>query len=150
MFILKIQAVLFDIINTSENNGKENLMKKINYAEMAQEIYEWCKARELWEDTCIYFDFKAWATWSKWKDEQGKEIADGLYEYDKKLCTDYFEYGNPHTLSMSFEGSLYYVFNYYWEDKLYSKWHDEFYNLIGKYGCYFELGHAWNLSVVED
>lgn len=123
---------------------------KINYKNMAEDIYSFCIERELWDDCCIYFDFKAWASWDEWNGESGKEIADGLYEYEKKLCTDCFEYGNPHTLSMSFEGNLYGVFNYYWEDKLLSKWHDEFYNLIDRYGAFYELGHSWNLTIVED
>jgi len=124
--------------------------KKINYEAMAKEVYEWCKARELWGDSCIYFNLKAWATWDEWNGEKGKKIADNLYEYENKLCTDYFEYGNPLTLSMSFEGNLYGVFNYFWENSLLSKWHDEFYNLIEKYDCYFELGNSWNLTIVED
>lgn len=125
-------------------------MGKIDYAKMAKEIYEWCKDRGLWDDCCIYFDFKAWATWGEWSGEKGKKIADGLYEYENKLCTDYFEYGNPHTLSMSFEGNLYEVFNYYWENMTLFEWHEQFYQMINDYGVYYELGNSWNLTVVEN
>ena len=126
------------------------MAKKINYEAMAKEIYEWCKARELWGDCCIYFNLKALASWKEWSGEKGVEIADGLYEYDRKDPREYFEWGNPFTLSMSFEGNLYGVFNYYWEDAILSKWHDEFYQMIEKYDCFFELGNSWNLTIVED
>lgn len=52
---------------------------------------------------------------------------------------DYFEYvREPNILSMSFEGTLYDILNN----------HDMFVlqDLFSKYGLYYELGNAWNLS----
>ena len=130
------------------------MVKNVNYKAMAKEIYEWCVERGVWTDCVIYFDGKAWTNSKSWGyrgEEFGSKINDNLYEYDGKNPCVYFEYGNPDTLSMAFDGSeMYYVMNCYWEDGIYAGWHDEFYNLIRKYGCYFELGHAWNLTVVED
>ena len=48
---------------------------------------------------------------------------------------------------MSFEGPLYDVLNAYvpgWVKK-----EDEFRKLFEKYGFYYELGNAWNLSAYE-
>ena len=52
---------------------------------------------------------------------------------------DYLQYvREPNILSMSFEGPLYQILNC----------HDMFalQNLFSKYGLYYELGDAWNLS----
>ena len=124
--------------------------KKIDYKEMAQDVYEWCVKHESWEDACIYFDGKAWATWKEWSGEYGKKIADGLYEYDGKNPCDYFEYGNPNTLSMSFEGTLYQILNAYWEWDFMVEWYEDFMNLFNKYNGYIEFGHSWNFTFVED
>lgn len=141
----------FAILYLSDKlNGKENLMAKTNYNAMAKEIYNWCVAHEAWDDACIYFNGKAWATWSDWHGVQGKKIAEGLYEYEDKNPCDYFEFGNPNTLSMSFEGTMYSIMNYYWEYDFMVKWFDEFHELFDKYNGYIEMGHAWNFTFVED
>ena len=114
---------------------------------LAIDIYKWCKENSLWGDNCIYFDGKAWASWPDWKGENGKKIDENLYEYENKNPKDYFEYANPKTLSMSFEGPLYRMLNAYilgWVAL-----EDEFSKLFKKYGYYYELGHAWNLSAYE-
>ena len=126
------------------------MAKKINYENMARDIYEWCVAHEAWDDCIIYFNGKAWATLSEWSGEYGKKIAENLYEYENKNPKDYFEYGNPDTLSMSFEGMLYQIVNAYWEWDFMVEWYDEFNSLFDKYNGYIEFGHAWNFSFVED
>lgn len=111
---------------------------------LAKEIYLYCRQNHLWGDNIIYFDGKAWSSYDEWSGVQGKEIAPELYEYENRNPRDYFEYCNPDTLSMSFEGSLYDVLNYGFgttEEKLQE--------IFGKYGLYFELGNAWNLSAYE-
>lgn len=70
-----------------------------------------------------------------------------MYEYDDKNPCDYFEYGNPDTLSMSFEGNLYYVMNGYTSHSC--KLEEKFSKLFEKYGLFYELGHAWNLSAYD-
>lgn len=115
-----------------------------NKESLAKDIYKWCKRRGLWGDNIIYFDGKAWAAWPDWHDEVGKKIDDDLYEYEDKNPLDYFEYANPNTLSMSFEGPLYEVLNacvHGWVKK-----ESEFSKLFEKYGYYYEMGNAWNLA----
>lgn len=117
------------------------------FENLAMEIYNWCYANELWEDSAIYFNGKAIASWNTWSGVEGKKIAEGLYEYEDKNPLDYFEYANPYTLSMSFEGPLYMILNAYSEDWCWTE--QQFINIFTKHGFYYEMGHAWNLSVYE-
>lgn len=117
------------------------------YKLLAIDIYEWCKKHDLWGDNTIYFDGKAWSNSREWAGVKGKEIAEDLYEYDDKNPKNYFEYGNPDTLSMSFEGSLNYVLNGYTERAW--KLEEEFNKLFKKYGLYYEMGYSWSLSAYE-
>ena len=115
---------------------------------LAKDIYDWCIENELWGDNCIYFNGKAWASWADWHGEVGRKINDRLYEYDNKNPVVYFEYANPNTLSMSFEGVLNYVLNGYTAgcDKLIN----QFNKLFEKYGLWWEQGFAWTLSAYDD
>ena len=42
---------------------------------------------------------------------------------------------------------MYRVVNYHWERPEMNKLYNEFMDLVGGYGYYFELGNAWNLSL---
>jgi hypothetical protein len=120
---------------------------KNNMELLAKDIYDWCVQHELWGDNIIYFNDKAWSSSSTWGGVKGKKIDEDLYEYKNKNPLDYFEYANPKTLSMSFEGSLNYVLNGYiigW-----TKLEAEFLKLFEKYNLYYEMGHSWNLSAYE-
>lgn len=108
---------------------------------LAKDIYKWCMKKNLWDDNCIYFDGKAWASWSEWHGEKGKGIGDRLYEYENKNPRDYFP-GGGSVLSMSFEGSLNHVLNAYVPG--WTKLENEFYKLFDKYGLVFELYNSWN------
>lgn len=115
---------------------------------LAKDIYNWCVKKNLWSDCCIYFNGKAWASWDNWHEENGKQIGDRLYEFKNRNPKEYFEFANPNTLSMSFEGPLYHVLNAYVPGWI--KLEKEFSKLFEKYGVYWEMGHAWNLSVFEN
>ena len=114
---------------------------------LARDIYNWCIKYDLWGDNCIYFNGKAWASWDEWHGEEGKKIGKDLFEYEDRNPRDYFEYANPDTLSMSFEGSLNLVLNGYVSG--WTKLEEEFRELFNKYNMYYEMGHAWNLSAYE-
>lgn len=119
-------------------------MKTFDYEPLAKDIYHWCMKHDLWGDNIIYFNGKAWSSSSTWGGVKGKEINKRLYEYENKNPKDYFEYANPDTLSMSFEGPLYNVLNAYvlgW-----TRLEREFSNIFKKHYCYYELGYAWSLS----
>ena len=117
------------------------------YKLLSIDIYEWCKKHDLWGDNTIYFDGKAWSHSKTWRGEEGKKIAEDLYEYEDRNPKDYFEYANPKTLSMSFEGSLNYVLNGYTHGWI--KLEEQFGKLFEKYGLYYEFGHSWNLSAYK-
>ncbi len=106
--------------------------------EIATKIESWLKKNKLTGMVRIYFNNKCWC----WYDGRKKVIED-------IKATEYFEYGNDDTISMSFEGELYEVLNYHCDDKRWERLEDEFTTLLNSYGYYFELGNAWNLSVYK-
>lgn len=114
---------------------------------LALHIYDWCKAKHLWGDNCIYYNGKALASWSEWEGEAGHKVNDDLYLYENKDPLRYIEYANPNTITMSFEGPLYHVLNGYVRGGY--KLEEQLQELFKKYGYYFEYGHAWNLSAYE-
>lgn len=111
-----------------------------NIEDLADKIYQLFKKNDLWSDTFIYFNGK----------RIGNKSPDGHYHYDGSVFVEedmdpkkYFEFVNPeHILSMSFEGPVYHMFNY-GEYKSVKKKFDA---LLTKFGLYYELGDAWNLS----
>lgn len=113
--------------------------------ELATEIFEWLVKNELWVDVCIYFNGKRWSTHNRETDEyyynQHKYYED---EADPKKYFDYVR-EPENILSMSFEGPLYYVLNGYEGGHL----EEEFMKIFEKYGLYWELGNAWNLTACE-
>lgn len=117
---------------------------------LAKDIYEWCVENAAWNDCCIYISGDAYSTWKNWEDEAGERLAENLYKYECRNPLRYFEYANPETLSMSFEGELYRILNVHWESDVRSEKYKEFNNLFKKYNCRYEQGHAWNLSVYLD
>ena len=114
---------------------------------LAREIYDWCKAKDLWGDNIIYFNGKAWSAHDIWTGEKGKQIAEDLYEYENKNPLDYFEYANPKTLSMSFEGPLNHVLNGYVPN--WSELESEFLALFEKHDLYYEMGYHWSLAAYK-
>lgn len=111
--------------------------------QLATEVFNWLVDNEMWVDTAIYFNGKCWSTSNQGCTEfcynQRKYFE---YEADPR---NHFEYvREPNILSMSFEGDLYDVLNDGW-----GKLEEEFRNIFEKYGLYFELGNAWNLSCYE-
>lgn len=122
-------------------------MSESKLESLAIDIYKWGMSNFLWDDCIIYFDDKAWSSNPSWSGESGKKIDTELYEYEDRNPLNYFEYANPDTLSMSFEGMLYEVLNGYCDGWM--QFEEEFQNLFEKYGYYYEMGNAWNLSAYE-
>ena len=114
--------------------------------QLATDIFNWLNDKELWIDVSIYFNGKRWST-------NNRDLTEFCYNErryfeDEADPKDYFEYvREPNILSMTFEGSLYEVLNAYaigW-----AKLAEEFKQIFKKYGLYYELGHAWNLTCYE-
>ena len=112
---------------------------------MAYEIREFLIKHNLWQDVRIYFNGKALAT-DDGNGNYGYNDPDKLFVLEDKDPRQYFEYVGNY-LSMSFEGPLYDVLNCYAPVNYCNAITEEFNKLIGKYGLYYEMGHAWNLSL---
>lgn len=113
---------------------------------LATDIFQWLVKKEMWFDVYIYFNGKCWAT-------SNEKCTSFCYNENKHFefksnPRDYFEYvGNPHILSMSFEGPLYALLNGYHPEC--ANLYNEFNALFSKYGLSYELGDAWNLTAFE-
>lgn len=114
--------------------------------QLATEIFNWLVEREMWVDICIYFNGKCWSTSNKDNTEFCYNEK-RYFEYEAEP-TDYFEYvREPNILSMSFEGILYDVLNGYVHGWV--SLEEKFRKIFDKYGVYYELGNAWNLSCFD-
>ena len=115
-------------------------LTKTNIEELAMEIATFLEKNGIADSVSIYFNNKVMRNKGKYDDD---------YNYISKWETtedidphDYFEYAAyDHIISMSFEGGLYDVLNY-----SFGKKEEQFREIFEKYGLYFELGNAWNLS----
>ena len=122
------------------------VLTKKQREELATEIFNWLVDHELWIDTHIYFNGKRWGTSNK--DNTDFCYNERRYFEEEAEPKDYFEYvREPNILSMSFEGALYDVLNGYVYGWV--KLEEEFSKILEKYGLFYELGNAWNLSCYE-
>lgn len=113
------------MINNKERNEK-----------LANEIKDWLVQNGFVIDNRIYFNGKCFDSIGNGHNDDGYRIIEDIKP------SDYFEYANDDTVSMSFEGELYDLINYEGGKLL-----NEFNEVFSRNNCYFELGHAWNLSV---
>lgn len=115
--------------------------------QMAKEIRQFLLDNEMWIDTTIYFNGKAFSTWDGCKrfayNDPDNLIV--LENADPKKITCFA----GTILTMTFEGPLYHCIHGYGE---YSREFEKritngLYSIFEKYGCYPELGEAWNLTL---
>ena len=106
--------------------------------EIARKIEAWMKKNKLQTDSRIYFNGNAW----NYNSSGVKSIVEDV------KATDFFEYGNNDTISMSFEGGMYGVMNAYDLPRC-NELRDEFEDMLSAFGYYAELGNAWNLALYE-
>lgn len=118
---------------------------------LAQEIYEWLVAHDMWSCVNTYFNGIVWSAHPE------NDLVESRYDKQKFVHKadprDYFDYvRNPHILSMSFDGELYELLNYGpW--LLVDKFEKVFWAHsvvdpnFGKRHLYYEFGNDWNLSV---
>ncbi len=102
---------------------------------IVKEIEKFIVKHGLNTDMRIYFNGIAW----DYDSSGNKTILKGL------KASDFFDYANDKTISLSFEGGLYEVLNNYMDFTLKNK----FDNMLEKFGVYYELGNAWNCSIYE-
>ena len=104
----------------------------------AKDVAKWLAKHEIQEDTSIYVDHKRYSV-----DKDGNLV----YDIDAEPRA-YFEFAGDF-LSMSFEGPLYDILNHYddFVPGYDEKREAELSKIFEKYGKYYELGNAWNLSL---
>lgn len=113
----------------------------------AKEIIDWLIKHEMWMDTMIYVNGKRYSCYNG-KEYKYDNTWDCVFVEDNVDPHKYLQYAGDY-LSMSFEGPMYDVLNYGYENPVYEKWEEEFSQICKKYGKYYELGHAWNLSLYD-
>lgn len=118
---------------------------KTKNEKLAKEIINFLIKHGAWIDTFIYVNNKRFGCNDGMHYHYDNNWDCVFVEDDISPCS-YFEYANPDTLSMSFEGPLYDMLNYGYEFESYEKAEEEFSKILAKYGYYYELGNAWNLS----
>ena len=106
-------------------------MKK---TKVAKTIEKFIRKYGLDSDVRIYFSNKCWDY-----DSSGRKTV-----IEDIKASDYFEYANDDTISMSFEGGLYEHLNMHYGYAIFNE-----FNELDFDGHYFEMGHAWNLSFYE-
>ncbi|WP_430510758.1 hypothetical protein [Gottfriedia solisilvae] len=107
--------------------------KEFNQA-LANEIRDFLLKNEVFTDTRIYFNNMAYS------------IKYTNYETIENInAFDYVEYGSDDILIMVFEGTLYSMINHHEIPSLLI----EFDEIFERHGVYYELGHAFSLSVYK-
>jgi hypothetical protein len=109
---------------------------------LANNIKDWLIKNHVTTDVRIYFNNKAycWSSFNGFVEPAKPNVLEDIES------TEYFEYGNDETVSMSFEGGLYDIINGYESPSKLEK----FDKIFKKHNCYYELGYAWSLSVYYD
>ena len=107
---------------------------------LVKKIDSFLKRHEINYDTRIYWNDRCWDFNSNGKKTVLKDIKG----------SDYIEYANDETITMSFDGGgMYNVMNTNWCSPYYAKLEQEFSDILAEEGYYYELGNSWNLSLYK-
>ena len=115
-------------------------MRSSKLEELAYKIADLLSEYHCHIDVAIYFENKRLSTFADIDENYGKWVLQEGYK-----GSDYTEYANDSTITMTFEGDFYDVMNYGYLPELY----DKFQKLLESCGFYFELGNAWNLALYD-
>lgn len=134
-----------DLLMGSANSNESRTAEQME--QLAYEIREFLIKHKLWQDVRIYFNGKALAT-DDGNGNYGYNDPDKLFVLEDKDPRQYFEYVGNY-ISMGFEGPLHDVLNWYAPVNFCADIIAEFNKIIGKYGLYYAMGDAWNLSLYK-
>lgn len=128
-----------NLFNNTKREGKDMEMfisqQEARMEKVVRNIERWLLNLEMAKSVNIYFNNQCWAY-----DHKGNKTI----KQDVK-GSEYFEYANDDTISMSFDGgSLYEALNNHYGFGL-----SDSFAQIDFDGMYYELGHSWNLSFVD-
>lgn len=119
-----------------------------NMQKMAVKIIKLLIEKDLFDMINIYAGGKHYTYDSYKNDPELREVKinnnNSYYVKDFDMNNIPVEYNNPETLTMTFEGPLYYELNYG-----NGKIHNEINKILDQYGLYSEMGYAWSLAAYE-
>ena len=114
-------------------------LTKTNIEQLVDEITAFLDKHNLQSGVYIYFNNKRIVSEGFF---DGENLTYKWIQEENMDPHDYFDYAAyNHILSMSFEGALYDIINFYG-----GALDEKFREIFEKYGLYFEQGNAWNLS----
>ena len=120
-------------------------MTKKQNEKMALELIRYLQVNEMFRDVNLYLNGKRYSS-SPHNGDQLKRTRYGPYYItDNVDVSEYVEYFNSETITMTFEGELYEALNYD-DGSISTAINDIAYD----YGLYFEQGNAWNLAFYEN
>lgn len=114
----------------------------------AKEIIDYLIKNNLWGDTNVYANGRCFSNKSEDGHYHYDSTWDNVFVEENKNPKDYFDYAGDF-LSMSFEGDFYNVINCYCSYEYCDKIMNGFNEICKKYGKYYELYDAWNLSLFD-
>ena len=118
-----------------------NKITKTDIENLVTKIKAFLEMYKIAEDVSIYYNGNVERSQAEYDLVEHNIRYSWTKEYDVNPH-DYFEYAaHDHILSMSFEGALYELLNYWGGSKL-----EKFMGIFEEYGLYYELGNAWNLT----
>lgn len=117
----------------------KKVLTKSLIEQLVDDITAFLDKNHMQDGVCIYFNNKRIVSEGFF---DGENLTYKWMQEENIDPHDYFDYAAyNHILSMSFEGTLYDVLNFYFGNR-----EVQFRQIFENYGLYFELGNAWNLT----
>ena len=139
----KIDEILLalKINRTPDYLKKESPMKTLTTKKketIIKGLIKLLEKEEVFLDVIIYYDNRR--IFSETSKQLALDKTFDLKVEENINVEDYIEYGNPDTITVSFEGPMYLAYN---ENPRFFEKIDKFFK---KYGLYVEQGYSWSLS----
>lgn len=120
-------------------------MTKKQNEKMALELIRYLQVYGMFRDVNLFLNGKRYSS-SYHDGDQAKATRYGHYYItDNVDVSEYVEYFNTETITMTFEGELYTALN----GGDYDAIGENLNNIARPYGLYYEQGNAWNLAFYE-
>lgn len=123
--------------NAETREINQKTLTKAQIKQLVDDITAFLDKHHMQDGVCIYFNNKRIISNYDWGEDNQSWVVESNVDPH-----DYFDYAAyNHILSMSFEGALYDIINFYG-----GTLDEKFREIFEKYGLYFEQGNAWNLT----
>lgn len=127
----------------------KNTLTKDKKISIAENIISFMLKKGLFQEMAVYVCGYCYTSYPR-ADYLKVRTPDGVYYRSHHNDVDVAQitsYCNPDLITITFEGTFYNIVNADGTSKESMRLEQEFSDLLEKYGLYYELGHAWNLSV---